>query len=300
MQQRTRQTWFIGIFTLIVVAAGVVGYQFLRGQNLFNRNSYYYAYFDDIGGLYVTNRITINGLAVGRVSDLTFVNDGTGRIRAQLSFPKELRLQHTTQAEIANAGLIGGSVVRLHKAYGNGPYLVPGDTIPGVTEMPYTQTLSTQVGPLLSHVDTVMRSLKQVLRVAEKSLSAERAEALYSEIYTLLTNLRRTSESLPATVAGVNATLKAMNGQVTQIGARWTRTLDSLQPSLAGVIGRSDTLVASANQLLRQMQAGEGSMGKLLRDDQLYYDFQTTVRALDSILGEVKQNPRRYFNFSIF
>ena len=97
-----------------------------------------------------------------------------------------------------------------------------------------------------------------------------------------------------------NASLKTINGQVAQIGRRWESALDSLQSSLAGAIRRSDTLLASASQLLQQMQAGEGSMGKLLQDDQLYHDFQTTVRALDSILAEVKQNPRRYFNFSIF
>lgn len=300
MQKRSRQTWFIGIFTLLVLVAGVVGYQFLKGQNFFSSNCYYYAYFNDIGGLYVTNRITINGLTVGRVSDLTFVNDGTGRIRAQFSFPEEIRLQHSTRAEIANAGLIGGSIVRLHEAYGNGPYLAPGDTIPGVTEMTYTQTLSTQVGPLLSHVDTVVRSLKQVLRVAEKSLTNERAESLYAETYALLSNLRRSAEAFPVTMENANASLKTINGQVAQIGRRWESALDSLQPSLAGAIRRSDTLLASASQLLQQMQAGEGSMGKLLQDDQLYHDFQTTVRALDSILAEVKQNPRRYFNFSIF
>lgn len=300
MHKFTRQTWVIGLFTLIVIGGGVLGYQFLRGQNLFNRNSFYYAYFQDIGGLYVTNRITINGLTVGRVSQLSFVNDGTGRILAQFSFPSDIRLQHTTQAEIANAGLIGGSIVRLHGAYGNGPYLTPGDTIPGLTEMPYAQTLSTQVGPLLAQVDTVLHSLKRVLRVTEKNLTDERAQALYTEAYSLLSNLRKTSEALPATLAQANASLKAMNGQIAAIGQRWTTTLDSLQPSFTGVVRRSDTLLLAASSLLQGMQEGKGSMGKLLQDEALYDNFQTTVRALDSILAEVKANPRRYFNFSIF
>ena len=300
MHKFTRQTWVIGLFTLVVIGGGVLGYQFLRGQNLFHRNSYYYAYFQDIGGLYVTNRITINGLSVGRVSQLSFVNDGSGRILAQFSFPSEIRLQHTTRAEIANAGLVGGSIVRLHGAYGNGPYLTPGDTILGVTEMPYAQTFSTQVGPLLAQVDTVVNSLKRVLRVAEKNLTDERAEALYTEAYSLLSDLRKTSASLPATVAQANASLKAMNGQIAAIGQRWITTLDSLQPSFTGVVRRSDTLLASASSLLQGMQEGKGSMGKLLQDEALYDNFQTTVRALDSILAEVKANPRRYFNFSIF
>ena len=300
MHKFTRQTWVIGLFTLVVIGGGVLGYQFLRGQNLFHRNSFYYAYFQDIGGLYVTNRITINGLTVGRVSQLSFVNDGSGRILAQFSFPSEIRLQHTTRAEIANAGLVGGSIVRLHGAYGNGPYLTPGDTILGVTEMPYAQTFSTQVGPLLAQVDTVVNSLKRVLRVAEKNLTDERAEALYTEAYSLLSDLRKTSASLPATVAQANASLKAMNGQIAAIGQRWTTTLDSLQPSFTGVVRRSDTLLASASSLLQGMQEGKGSMGKLLQDEALYDNFQTTVRALDSILAEVKANPRRYFNFSIF
>ncbi len=300
MHKFTRQTWVIGLFTLVVIAGGVLGYQFLRGQNLFHRNSFYYAYFQDIGGLYVTNRITINGLTVGRVSQLSFVNDGTGRILAQFSFPPDIRLQHTTQAEIANAGLIGGSIVRLHAAYGNGPYLNPGDTIPGLTEMPYAQTFSTQVGPLLAQVDTVVNSLKRVLRVTENNLTDERAKALYTEAYALLSNLRKTSEALPATLAQANASLSSLNGQVKAIGNRWTKTLDELQPSLGEVVRRSDTLLLAAASLLQGMKEGKGSMGKLLQDEALYNNFQTTVRALDSILAEVKANPRRYFNFSIF
>ena len=300
MLARTKQTWVIGLFTLLVVALAVLGYQFLKGRELFNRSSYYYAYFNDIGGLYVTNRVVINGLSVGYVSDLRFANDGTGRILAQFRFPKELKLQQSTTAKIVNAGLIGGSIVRLQNANGNGPLLQPGDTLQGYTETPYTEALSAKVAPLFDNVDTVVIAIKQFLRTAQNTLTPERTEDIYFELHSLLRNLRATSAALPATVEQLNRSVTQVTQHTDSIQHALTSLIDSIHHPLKTLILRTDSLLIASTNIAREIQNGNGTVGKLIKSDSLYYELRTSVRTLDSVLTEVQRNPKRYFNFSIF
>jgi len=300
MQTRTRQTWIIGIFTLAVLVAGVVGYQFLKGRDIFNRSSYYYSYFNNIGGLYVSNRVVINGLSVGYVSELRFANDGTGRIIAQFRCPSTLRLQRTAHSQVVNSGLIGGSVVRLYDAWGNGPYLAPGDTIPGSSEMTYTEAFSTKLSPLIANIDTMVRSLKVVLQVAEHTVTEQRVEDTYRELYALLRNLRMSAAALPATVANVNTAVNKLATASDTIQYLMTTTIGELQPSLRSALLRTDSLLVVATQLANNVQNGQGTLGKIAQDDSLYYDLRSSVRSLDSLLTDIQKYPKRYFKFSIF
>lgn len=300
MQTRTKQTWIIGIFTLAVLVAGVVGYQFLKGRDIFNRSSYYYSYFNNIGGLYVSNRVVINGLSVGYVSELRFANDGTGRIIAQFRCPSTLRLQRTAHSQIVNSGLIGGSVVRLYDAWGNGPYLAPGDTIPGSSEMTYTEAFSTKLSPLIANIDTMVRSLKVVLQVAEHTVTEQRVEDTYRELYALLRNLRMSAAALPATVANVNTAVNKLATASDTIQYLMTTTIGELQPSLRSALLRTDSLLVVATQLANNVQNGQGTLGKIAQDDSLYYDLRSSVRSLDSLLTDIQKYPKRYFKFSIF
>ena len=300
MQTRTKQTWLIGLFTLVVLSGGVVGYQFLKGRDIFNRSSYYYSYFNNIGGLYVSNRVVINGLSVGYVSDLRFANDGTGRILAQFRCPSTLRLQRTAHSQIVNAGLIGGSVVRLYDAWGEGPYLNSGDTIPGSSEIPYTEALSTKLSPLISNVDTVVRSLKVVLQVAERTVTEQRVDETYQELYALLRSLRTTAAALPATVSNVNTAVNKFSSTADTMQYLMTTRLEELHPTLRSAMLRTDSLLAVASHLAHDVQDGRGTIGKMAQDDSLYYDLRSSVRSLDSLLTDIQRHPKRYFKFSIF
>lgn len=300
MQTRTKQTWLIGLFTLVVLSGGVVGYQFLKGRDIFNRSSYYYSYFNNIGGLYVSNRVVINGLSVGYVSDLRFANDGTGRILAQFRCPSTLRLQRTAHSQIVNAGLIGGSVVRLYDAWGEGPYLNSGDTIPGSSEIPYTEALSTKLSPLISNVDTVVRSLKVVLQVAERTVTEQRVDETYQELYALLRSLRTTAAALPATVSNVNTAVNKFSSTADTMQYLMTTRLEELHPTLRSAMLRTDSLLAVASHLAHDVQDGRGTIGKMAQDDSLYYDLRSSVRSLDSLLTDIQKHPKRYFKFSIF
>lgn len=300
MQTRTKQTWLIGLFTLVVLSGGVVGYQFLKGRDIFNRSSYYYSYFNNIGGLYVSNRVVINGLSVGYVSDLRFANDGTGRILAQFRCPSTLRLQRTAHSQIVNAGLIGGSVVRLYDAWGEGPYLNSGDTIPGSSEIPYTEALSTKLSPLISNVDTMVRSLKVVLQVAERTVTEQRVDETYQELYALLRSLRATAAALPATVSNVNTAVNKFSSTADTMQYLMTTRLEELHPTLRSALLRTDSLLLVASHLAHDVQDGRGTIGKMAQDDSLYYDLRSSVRSLDSLLTDIQKHPKRYFKFSIF
>lgn len=300
MQIRTKQTWLIGLFTLVVLLGGVLGYQFLKGRNLFNKSSYYYSYFNNIGGLYVSNRVVINGLSVGYVSDLHFANDGTGRILAQICCPSTLRLQYTAHSQIVNAGLIGGSVVKLYDAWGEGPYLKSGDTIPGSSEMPYTEALATKLSPLIANIDTTVNSLKGLLQIAEHTITPQRAEQTYEELYSLLRSLRMTASALPATVDNVNRTAMKFASTADSVQNLLTTTYNGLKPPLRRAFQRTDSLLIVASQLVRDVEAGRGTIGKMAQDDSLYYELRSSVRGLDSLLADIQRNPKRYFKFSIF
>lgn len=307
MEKKKHREWIIGVFTFLVLVSLVGVYLYLKGEKIFTPVSYYYVKFDNVDGLYTGNRVMLNGLAIGKVTAMQYTGRVGESILVELQLSPDFQLNATVRAGIINSGLIGGRVVKLFDAVGAGPYLHPGDTILGRTEGALAESIEESVGPLIGKLDTLVRGLSRLTA----SLNDVMSEENKAHVNSVMVNVEATSAQLAmastklspmlnrADLAIQNVEAAAKSADSALIGAG--RLIDSVQQlNFGSTIASLERASRSADSLLAAMQRGEGTAGRLLKDDQMYIQAQSALASFDSLMTDIKRNPKRYINISVF
>src|SRR5690606_23983101 len=271
----------VGILTIIAVAILIVGFNFLKGKDLFNKSTKIYAVFGNTGALAVSNEVKLNGLTIGTVYELKEVDKNVSGIRVTISLTKDINIPTNSLAYISAplAGL-GSSVIIIEP--GNATtYLKDGDNLQTRVDDGLFGGLSSEVSPTLSKIRNSLDSLNVVFSNINKLFdertkgnmkqSIANLEAATSHLNALLHptngNLAKTLENTNA----ITANLKDNNDSITAIinnTKRFTSQLSELE-----VKQTMDTLQAAINQFkytIAKLSSTEGSMGALINDRELY------------------------------
>lgn len=307
MKHKKRKEWVIGLFTLGVLVLLVGSYIYLKGENVFTKVCRYYVKFDNVDGLYVGNRVMLNGLTVGKVSSMSYTGRVGEAILVELQVSPSFQLNATALAGIVNSGLIGGRVVKLYGAVGDGPYLQNYDTIPGRTDGALAESIEESVGPLMGRVDTLLRGLTELTA----SINGMMTKANKEHISALVANLSVTSAQLAAASTMLQPMLNTVDGAVRDVSVAAKSAgraivgangvIDSLrQFNFSKTLASLENASQSADSLLAALQRGHGTAGLLLKDDSLYRQAQAALASFDSLMVDIKRNPKRYINISVF
>lgn len=307
MKKGKRKEWIIGLFSLGALVLLVGSYIYLRGENVFTKVCRYYVKFDNVDGLYVGNRVMLNGLTVGKVASMSYTGRKGAAILVELQLDPGFQLNATALAGIVNSGLIGGRVVKLFNAVGDGPYLRNRDTIPGRTDGALAESIEESIGPLMGRVDTLICGLTQLTA----SLNGMMTRANMGHVNSIVAHLNTTFENL----AGASAMVKPMLNSINNAAQDVAGVAKSADSSIIAAGGLVDSLrrlnfqsmfasleraSQSADSLLAALQRGEGTAGMLLRDDSLYRQAQTALASFDSLVTDIKRHPKRYIRISVF
>ncbi|PIE84510.1 MAG: hypothetical protein CSA07_02020 [Bacteroidia bacterium] len=300
MEKKSKQYWLIGLFTVVILAFFGVFFNYLKGRNVFKSVVHYYVYFDGVEGLYKSNKVLINGMRVGDVSDISFAPDHSGRLLVELRLPPTVDLPLGTRASIVNTGMLGGRMVKLSDAYGPGPYLRDGDTIAGFTEQSIAQVMDTQMTPIMQNVDTLIVNLKHLTGWVNATMTDEaRGQVLgiLADAAGSTQKLNRAMDQLPALLREVNATVKEGQLAMSKAGS----IADSINAmNLVAMSRRFDSVMGNLARLTAQLADSTSSLGRLTTQDRLYQDVDRAVRSLDSLVVDLKRNPGRYVKLSLW
>lgn len=307
MQNSKKRIWLIGLYTIVILALLVVFYNYLKGQNIFRTVNYYYVYFDNVEGLYKSNKVLLNGMRVGDVSNMQMAGDNSGRILVQIQIPKTQRIMQHTTATIINTGLVGGRVVRLDNAFGQGPYLEDGDTIRGAYQLSYAEIMEQEFMPMLKSGDSLVQQVKDMIGWLHQGLNEETR----ADIAAVVKNAKNSSEDLqkllrelPSTlgyVEGLMGDLRSTSAQANETLLKAASVADSISAMGLGQLSQQfDSVLGSINHLTTRLAQPNGSLGRLMNSDTIYNQLERSVRHLDSLLVDVKRNPKRYVKFSVF
>lgn len=307
MQEGKRKVWVIGLFTLIVTVGLILFYDFLKGRDLFDKESHYYVFFNQVDGLYASNRVLINGMRVGQVSGIRFADDESGRLLVALQLPSSQKLSVETTASIINTGLVGGRVVRLDGALSGPPYLRDGDTLRGQTNPSYAEMMDTDLQPIISDVSLLLHNLTILTSWVNETLDSNMRRDLrgtLSHVHSASGRLDELAAELPSVVGRAGRVLDEFTlavGDVRRVADGMGSVVDTLLTAdLSRILHGVDSTVCALNALTGSLARGEGSVGKLLTSDSVYHEVRRTVGHLDSLLVDLKKNPKRYVNFSLF
>lgn len=301
-----------GLIALLAIVGIVVLLQFMKGKNLFSTDNSYYVKYDNVEGLAVSNPVSINGLKVGQVDEIkpVILPDGKIYFIVTITVDDGFSFSKKSTVQIFEPGLMSGKEMRIQLAYGE-PAAIDGDTLSGDFQASMLNNISTQVGPVKDQLQAVLRQVDSVAASTNQLLNEENRR----EIKALLTNLNRTVMAFEGTSQQTNALLASSNPRIEKVldnanlatvSARSTidkfgKVADNVDVNkLNNTIDKLSETSDKLNGVISGIQSGKGSLGKLTQDEELYNNLNKTSSNLNALVEDLKANPKRYINFSVF
>ncbi|WP_294285789.1 MlaD family protein [uncultured Chryseobacterium sp.] len=301
-----------GVIALLAIVGFVVLFQFMKGRSLFTTDNIFYAKYDNVEGLAQSAPVSINGLKVGQVDKIIPNTSKTGKIDfiVKITVDNNFEFSKNSTLEIFEPSLMGGKEMRVNLMYG-GPTAKDGDTLRGAFKLGTLGSLSSQVGPVKDQLQVVLHRVDSLMTNANQLVDAQNRQ----EIKLLLMNLNKTVGALQTTAASVNslvghndpklqkvlddASLTMQSGKVTL--DKYGNLAESIDTKkLNATIANLDETVGQLNKVVSGIDRGEGSLGKIMKDDQLYNNLNAASNNLNSLIEDLKAHPKKYVNFSVF
>ncbi|SHL18525.1 MlaD family protein [Chryseobacterium polytrichastri] len=301
-----------GVIAILAIIGFVILFQFMKGRSLFTTDNIFYAKYDNVEGLAQSSAVSINGLKVGQVDKIIPQRSKDGKIHFVVKVTVDNNFEFSKQStlEIFEPGIMSGKEMRVNLSYG-GVTAKDGDTLQSSFKLGTLGSLSAQVGPVKDQLQSVLYRVDSLMANANQVMNAQNRE----EIRLLLTNLNKTVGALQTTAGGVSAlvghndpklqkvlddaSVTMKSGKVTL--DKYGNLAESIDTKkLNATIANLDVTVDKLNQVIGGIDKGEGSLGKLMKDEQLYNNLNSASTNLNSLIEDMKANPKRYINFSVF
>lgn len=296
----------VGLLAVVSITILYLGFNFLKGVDFFSASNYYYAVYEEVDGLNVSNDVILNGLTVGRVSDITIVQGDQNRILVELDVNSEIRLGTNTVALLKNSDFLGSKAIELIVDTPVTEMLYDGDTLISEVDKGLAGMLLESAGPVADDLGTTLRRLNIIL----ESLSNNTGY-----ITSTMRNLEQTSQSLKITVAENRDDVNRLLVNYNQVAVQLTESLRELPPVLiktsqiadsirslefSETIRKTQVAVDNLNNAVSKIDQGNGTLAKLINNDSLYVNLNKAAEDLDKLLKDVRENPGRYIQFSVF
>ena len=285
------------------IAAVIIGLSYLKSSPLFERSKTFYAVYDNVGGLLSGTQVSINGYHVGNVTSIKF-KDQSGKLLVTFSVNKDFEFSRNSVAELYDTGIIGGKGIQIIPVFDDAPPAKSGDTLPSQAKPGLTELVQQKLTPLQQKVEGAVSNADSLLISVNEILDEP------------------TKRELQESIAGLNALVKAFKGSadnlnlllennrqqldnslknVDKITSNFSKLSDTLlQSDLGSTLASFQTTVERLNDILAKIEKGEGSLGKLHKDDALYDNLADASKELDLLLQDFRLNPKRYVNVSVF
>ena len=288
---------------IVGIVAFIFGLSYLKSSPLFENNKTFYAVYEDVGGLQPGTKVTINGFDVGNVTDIRF-RDGSGKLLVTLTVTNEFEFSSNSIAELFDTGIIGGKGVQIVPVLDNAPPAKSGDTLqskikPGLTELVQQKLtpLQMKVEGAVSNADSLLMNVNQILDDPTK----KQLQQTIASLNQLVKSFKTSADNLNVLLENNKMQLDSSLKNVSHITSNFSKLSDSLvNADLGGTLEQFQGTVGKLNSILAKIEQGEGSLGKLHKDDALYNNLAEASRELDLLLQDFRLNPKRYVNVSVF
>lgn len=299
----------VGAVALLAIVALIIGFNFLKGKDVFNRTPKLYAVFKSVGGLEKSNFVKINGLTVGTVYNMEPADANLTAIKVTFNITQDVNIPVNSVAFIEGS-LLGSSNVVIEK--GNSKtYLKDGDKISTREDLGLLGNLSSEAKPLMGKVRTVADSLTLLLSHFNQTLDVPTQRNLQYAI----ANLSYTTASLNALISAMNKPLAAslnnldaitgnlknnndkIEGVITNAN-NFTHDLSELQ--LQKTLDELNSTIAELKGAVSKISSPNGSLGALVNDRKLYNRLNDVALSAEILLDDIRVHPKRYVNISVF
>ena len=289
----------VGLFAIGTITMFYMGFNFLKGIEFFSRNNRYYVIYEDVGGLTKSNPVTISGFNVGRVADIRLLQDNGNIVLVALDIDRDITLGDSAVA-ILDANFLGEVSIVVDVGDILRP-ISPLDTLysrvdPGLTEMLVSsaQPITDNLPVTLANFNALLDSLGKNSEELNKTMQSIRYTS-----YTINKTLIENGDGIKSSIEGFKELSKKVNATMDVIKpmlAKYSVLADSLNNiELANTVKKLNIMLEEASATFNAFRNKESTLGKLMYEDSLYNNLNSTMLALDSLLIHMNENPKHFF-----
>ncbi len=295
----------IGLIAVITIAIFIWLFNFLKGKNILSSASYYYAVYDEIGGLEEASPVYYKGYKVGIVEDIRFLKGHPDKLLVEYTVDNKVKIPTHSKAVIYGADLLGTKAIKLIFSKEN-EFHQRKDTLIAELEGDLQTRLSNEIMPLKAKAENLISNIDSIVHVVNNSRSSLRH---------LIVNLENSSEDLEFLMESEKDRLSAIVGNAKSITDNIENNNEQISTILNNFADVSDSLAAAnfkqtlneaeetlsaLSDITNKINKGEGSIGLLVNNDSLYNNLNTLSYDLDQLIIDLNKNPKRYVHFSLF
>jgi phospholipid/cholesterol/gamma-HCH transport system substrate-binding protein len=288
----------VGLFSAITLALLYFGFNFLKGIDFFERKKIYYAVYDNIDQLAVSNPVLVNGYAVGRVSHIKILQKHNNHVLIEMEIDADIVLTDSTKA-ILNSELLGGKSVLIKIGHSD-KKLNPGDTLKTEVAKGMFDVLSETATPVATDLQTTLRKFNTTIESFSKN---------FEKLDLILTKLQTTPDLINRTLITTNSNIEGLSASFKNDAEKIGAMMDDLKPILSNFKTLSDSLkhirlnqtlmktqqtLGHINETLARFKKGDNTIGKLMTEDSLYVNLNKLLISLNQLSNHLNSNPKHF------
>ena len=291
------------LLVILGISLFIFGFSFLKRSSIFENNKIVHTIYDEVEGLVVGAKVTINGLVIGNVSMIDFL-PGSTKILVSMRIDKDLNFSPNSKAVFYEAGLIGGKAISIEPVFDSKNIIKSNDTIASDVKPGLTELINRQIAPLQEKIESMLTSVDSLFSGVSNVLNYETQNNLKNTLENLsqsVNNINKSSESL---IEVIDENRSALNISFKN-AANATKNINELTDSLSKIdftntFNKLSESLNNINTILSKVENGEGTLGKFINSEELYQNLSQSSKELEELLSDLKENPSRYVQFSLF
>jgi phospholipid/cholesterol/gamma-HCH transport system substrate-binding protein len=288
---RQTKELIIGLSTFAALICFIWGYNFLKGKNVFTQKRDYYAFYDHVHGLEVGRPVTINGFKIGQVTDITFDASYGGKLLVDFNISEPMEFASDSKVQIYDMDIMGAKGVELIIG-SNTELATPGDTLVGDIKISLTEQVTKQFVPIKDGTEKLISVLDSTLKSI--TLLTNKASELIEANHTSITNAAGNIDTLAEALNNQRKDFETVISNLKQFSS------DLVDSDVDQTVKQVGLTMKNFDSILQEIQLGEGSLGKLVKDAELYTGMTKSMTQLEILLKDMREHPKRYVHFSMF
>ncbi len=281
----------------------VFGYNYLKGTPFFSNEKVLYSVYDEVEGLSLGANITVNGMSIGKVIGINFGDNYKG-IKVSFTVPENLNISIKSKAILYEVGVIGGKAISIEPVFSNSSVVKDGDRLDSSIKPGLTELINQQIAPIQNKIEGILTGVDSLFLGINNVINYETQD-----------NLKKSLENFSLSIKNINDLTNSINEIILQNKTSINSSFNNINKTSENLIQITDSILLSQikpminnfevvgkklNITLEKIENNQGTLGKLINDEVLYNNLINSSKELESLIIDLKLNPKKYVHFSIF
>ena len=290
-------------FVLSTILLFIFGFNFLKGSSLLDKQKTIYAVYDEVDGLLVGANVMINGLSIGNVTELDFLPNST-KILVTLKVKDKLNFSSKSTASIYETGVLGGLAISIDPIFEKESTVKTGDTLNSSVRPGLTELINRQIEPLSRQLQSTITSVDSIFTGASNVLNKQTQEEIKESINVLTSAIKAINNSsiiIEKTLTAKNTQINNTIDNFENISSNLSEVSDELNSfGLSNLLSNLEVSVDGISSIVNKLDSDKSTIGKLINEDEVYNNLNSSIESLNSLISDIKANPKKYVHFSVF